>query len=82
MNSNKLRVKYSKRNNSHKRFFSISGIDGYRMKLVDKLLCAIGGHHYSRFERRGKPSCIHCSLPRRRYNTSGERISDNNGLQH
>jgi hypothetical protein len=81
MHTNKHRVKYSMRNNSHKRFFSISGIDDYRMKIVDKLLCMIGGHHYSRFERRGKPSCTHCSLPRRRFKTSGERISDNEG-QH
>ncbi len=77
MNTNKLRVKYSMRNNSHKRYISILGIDGYRIKIVDRLLCMVRGHHYSRFERRGKPSCIHCSLPRMRYKTSGERISDN-----
>jgi hypothetical protein len=82
MNSNKLRVKYSMRNNSPKSFFSISKIDGYRMKIVDKLLCMVGGHHYSRFERRGKPSCTHCSLPRRRFMTSGERMSDHKGIQN
>jgi hypothetical protein len=79
MNTNKLRAKHSLRVNSRRKYFSISGIDGYRSKIFDKLLCMIGGHHYSRFERRGKPTCIHCSLPRMRYRTSGERVSDNEG---
>ncbi len=77
-----LRAGYSFRINSQHKFLSLSGLDGYRMRMLDKLMCMVGGHHYSRFERRGKPACIHCSMPRKRYKVRGERVTDFTHLQN